>query len=68
MIDMANQDLKNKILKTLEGRPLYFTQISKKTGLSLNTVGKYVEILKAEGEVSVEDDYANVRLVSLKKR
>jgi predicted transcriptional regulator len=62
----VNENISWKILKTLEEGPLYITQIAEKTMLSKNTVGKYVDILVASGQVKVEQ-YANTKLVSLKK-
>lgn len=63
---IVNENISEKILKALEKGPLYITQISEKTTLSKNTVGKYVDILVASGQVEVEQ-YANAKLVSLKK-
>ena len=61
---MVNIDITKKILRALEEEPLYISQISEKTSLSKNTVGKYVDILSASGKVKVQK-YANTKLVSL---
>ena len=63
---MVNIEITEKILKALESEALYITQISEKTSLSKNTVGKYVDILSAAGKVKVVK-YANTKLVSLNK-
>jgi DNA-binding transcriptional ArsR family regulator len=62
--EMVNIDITEKILKALKEEPLYISQISEKTSLSKNTVGKYVDILSTAGKVKVQK-YANTKLVSL---
>jgi predicted ArsR family transcriptional regulator len=64
---MANENISDKILNALEAGPLYIAQIAEKTLLSKNTVGKYVDILTASGDVKVER-YANTKRVSLNRR
>lgn len=64
---MANSEIIDKILKSLEEGPLYIKQISMKTSISANTAGKYVDILAQSGEVRV-DRYANAKRVTLNRR
>lgn len=54
-----------RILAQEEG-PLYVKEIAKRTGFSPNTVGKYVEILEAQGKVMTKK-YAATKQVLLAK-
>lgn len=64
---MANSEIIDKILKSLEEGPLYIKQISLKTSISANTAGKYVDILAQSGEVRV-DRYASAKRVTLNRK
>lgn len=64
---MANPEIIDKILKSLEEGPLYIKQISLKASISQNTAGKYIDILAQSGDVKVER-YANAKRVTLNKK
>jgi len=63
---MLNEDFKEKIIEILKNseKPLSKSQIAKSLGVTPSTASKYVDILEAEGKVSV-DDYGNINLVRL---
>lgn len=60
--------LKEKILGFLKENPdteFSITEISRKLEISLNTVSKWVEILKIEGKIIVRE-LPNIKLVKMK--
>ena len=63
---MLDADLKEKIIKILKNseKPLSKSQIAKSLGVTPSTASKYVDILQAEGKVTV-DYYGNINLVRL---
>lgn len=68
---MENKDMEEKILTALKKannpRGLYLKEIRKSTGLSLNTIAKYVTLLEYKELVTVDTTIGNVKLVCLNK-